>query len=505
MNAYDNIPYQSFAISITAPAYLEMQARLRGLIPPSFKTADVLEIGCGDGGNLLPLAYYNPEARFLGIDASSRHIDQALKAKSQLGLNNIEFLLMDICHYQTPKKFDYIIVHGVFSWVPEAVRKSILQLVKTNLSTKGLFYVSYNCTPGWSIRGLVRQQLLNADQQRCGSQDVASGLKLCNELSALIKGNDSPYAVLLQQELERVAKFNPSYVAHEYLSETNQDFIFSAVATQTMEYDLDYVGDANDFRPEGLVDYALYEQLNKSYPALQREDLVDLICFRQMRASIFCKKQKSFERVDDTFEISSFTLVGRFDFDPHWQSDLYGEMTFKNDAGVEFTITNPLLKIALVMISQAWPNGHLLSSFSRKNIASSLTLDIDLSDDLINANSQELEETIRLLHWHGLLELALNNRIAPSVIPEYPMLNGLSAFEIKHKSAITSCNHKIIWLTPLQHSILQLLDGKISKQEIAPLLLAQQINTDEAQNNLQQFIHNTLQLIATWDLFARPK
>ena len=96
----------------------------------------------------------------------------------------------------------------------------------------------------------------------------------------------------------------------------------------------------------------------------------------------------------------------------------------------------------------------------------------------------------------------LNNSIAPSSIPEYPLLNSLSAFEIKHKSAITSSNHKIIWLSPLQRSILQLLDGKITKQEIATLLLAQKINTDETTNNLEQVIENTLQLLATWDLFA---
>jgi SAM-dependent methyltransferase len=503
MNAYDNIPYQSFAISITAPAYLEMQARLRGGVPASFKTADVLEIGCGDGGNLLPLAYYHPDSHFLGIDFSATHIEQALKAKKQLGLNNIEFLLMDISQYQSQKKFDYIIAHGVFSWVSAAVRGSILQLVKTNLSAKGVFYVSYNCTPGWSIRGLVRQQLLTAEQQHSRSQDVASGVKLCNELSVLIKGDGSPYAVLLQQELERVAKFNPSYIAHEYLSENNQDFVFSTVATQAMEYALDYVGDANDFRPEGLVDYALYKQLNKTYPPVQREDIIDLICYRQMRASIFCQHDKLFKRVDDFFDIESFSLVGRFNFDPHWQSNLYGEMEFTNDAGLEFSITNPLVKIALVMISQAWPNGQRFNHFSSKNIEEFVTLDITSIDRLISNNRDELHQALRHLHWHGLLELALNKDITPSLITEYPKLNRLSAFELKHKSAITSCNHKIIWLSPLQRSILQLLDGKITQQQIAPLLLAQQTNTDESQNNLEQFIENTLQLIATWGLFAK--
>ena len=502
MNAYDSLPYQSFAISITAPAYLEMQARLRGFTPASFKTANVLEVGCGDGGNLLPLAHYHPNSHFLGIDASATHIEQALKAKKELGLNNIEFLLMDISQYQTLQKFDYIIVHGVFSWVPEAVRKAILQLVKSNLSTEGLFYLSYNCTPGWSIRGLVRQQLRIADQQRSPKQDVTHGLKLCHDLSTIIKGNDSPYALLLQQELERVGRFNPSYVAHEYLSDINQDFIFSTVATSAMENGLDYVGDANDFRPEGLVDYTLYAQLNKTYPALQREDFIDLICFRQMRASIFCKQNSSFQRVEDFFEIESFSIIGRFDFDPLWQHNLYGEMNFKNDAGLEFTISNPLVKIALVMISQAWPNGHALTYFTSKNIEDSLRPDIDSLDEMIDTNQTELVESIRLLHWHGFLELALGNTISPSTIPDCPKLNKLSAFEVKHKSAITNGNHKIIWLSPLQCSVLQLLDGKTSQQEIAEILLAQQIDIDEAQNNLALFIDNTLQLLATWDLFV---
>ena len=118
----------------------------------------MLELGCGDGANLLPLAYYRPQAEWVGVDGSARHIEQARSRLAQLQLDNLEFLQLDFrqANAQLMGKFDFIIVHGVFSWVADGVRDALFQLCSDRLSSKGILYLNYNTKPGWNIRGMVR-------------------------------------------------------------------------------------------------------------------------------------------------------------------------------------------------------------------------------------------------------------------------------------------------------------------------------------------------------------
>ena len=136
-----------------------MVARLAGFATPELSAARVLEIGCGDGGNLLPLAYYHPAWSFVGVDPSGEAIRAAQEGKDILGLTNITFVQCDAEGAVREGPFDFVICHGVYSWVDPEERDSVLALAKDSLSPEGLFYLSYNTQPGWRARGLVRDRL----------------------------------------------------------------------------------------------------------------------------------------------------------------------------------------------------------------------------------------------------------------------------------------------------------------------------------------------------------
>jgi SAM-dependent methyltransferase len=158
---YDAIPYPSNPFRQTRPERLAAVAKLFGLEAPPAENCRVLEIGCSMGGNLIAMAQDLPGSRFVGIDASSRQIADGWKMIDRLGLKNIELKHIDILDVPGDfGEFDYIVSHGVYSWVPARVQNKMLEICQRSLAPRGVVYISYNTYPGWHIRGIVRDMMV---------------------------------------------------------------------------------------------------------------------------------------------------------------------------------------------------------------------------------------------------------------------------------------------------------------------------------------------------------
>ncbi|MBT3781370.1 MAG: class I SAM-dependent methyltransferase, partial [Rhodospirillaceae bacterium] len=161
--SYQATPYPGQPIPLSHPDHLYVVGRIHGLAPAAVTGARVLELGCGDGGNLLPMAATLIEAQFVGVDLSERHIEMAKTAAGAAKLTNVEFLTGDasaIFRESAPDPFDYIILHGLYSWVSREVQAALLPLCQRLLAENGIVYISYNTYPGWHARGLVRELML---------------------------------------------------------------------------------------------------------------------------------------------------------------------------------------------------------------------------------------------------------------------------------------------------------------------------------------------------------
>src|SRR5438067_606079 len=133
--SYDEVPYTSYPFPDTHPDHLCTVATLFGLKPPDISQCRVLELGCASGGNLMPLAELYAESTFLGIDLAQRQIDFGQQQVAELGLKNVELRRASITEVDDSYgKFDYIICHGVYSWVPDTVQAKILDVCRQNLS-----------------------------------------------------------------------------------------------------------------------------------------------------------------------------------------------------------------------------------------------------------------------------------------------------------------------------------------------------------------------------------
>src|SRR5262245_25562560 len=140
---YDRLLYPGSPHYQTHPGRLATLALLHGMDPAPPAHCRVLEVGCGDGGNLIPLAYQYPDSCFLGIDLSTRAIENGLATVAALGLRNIELRALDLTEV-TPDlgQFDYAIAHGIYSWTPPPVRSYMLSIFRGNLAPQGVAFVS---------------------------------------------------------------------------------------------------------------------------------------------------------------------------------------------------------------------------------------------------------------------------------------------------------------------------------------------------------------------------
>ena len=124
---YDAIPYRHGAIPLSHPARVGAIARLLGMNAAAPDRCRVLELGCAEGMNLLPLAERLPRAEFVGVDLSANQIATAEASRAACGIGNARFIHADLREFEPEAgAFDFVIAHGVYSWVPDEVKERLL-------------------------------------------------------------------------------------------------------------------------------------------------------------------------------------------------------------------------------------------------------------------------------------------------------------------------------------------------------------------------------------------
>src|SRR5437762_7081549 len=218
VNTYDEMPYEGHAYAQTHPSRLAVVATLFGLDPPPVETCRVLELGCASGGNLIPMAEGLPGATFAGIDLSTRQVTEGQQFIEKLGLTNLTLRHASITDVdESFGKFDYVLAHGVFSWIATDVRERLLDVCAKHLAPGGVAYVSYNTYPGWHMRGMIRDMMqYHATRFATPQLRVQQARALLDFLAQSVR-QEGPYSVLLKTELENIRHQADHYLYHEHL------------------------------------------------------------------------------------------------------------------------------------------------------------------------------------------------------------------------------------------------------------------------------------------------
>lgn len=242
---YDAVPYDSHPFAQTAIEHLEALAALFGLDAPPPAQARVLELGCASGGNLVPMAARHPNASMLGVDLSPVQIGQGQELLARVHVPNAQLRTLSITDIDRGLgEFDYIVCHGVYSWVPADVQEAILRVCAQNLSPQGVAYVSYNVYPGWKAREIVRDAMI----LRGGPRDAPDEkLAYARGMLEFLEQSARPDSVLkktLDETMPIVRGANTSYLLHEFLEPCNAPCYFKEFVARAGEQGLAYLCDA---------------------------------------------------------------------------------------------------------------------------------------------------------------------------------------------------------------------------------------------------------------------
>lgn len=297
--SYDDIPYESYSYSHTHPQNLAFIGRLFGMNPASVKTARVLELGCAMGGNLLPLACLYPEAQFTGIDLSKTQIDQATKDAKALTLKNITFKQMDITEFPSSAgEFDYIICHGILSWVPEGVQDAVFDILQRHLAPQGLALLSYNCLPGWHFVKALREMMLFHTERFSNPKDkVTQARAFLDFVHDNTPASNTAYKQIVDTERQNLKNVNDSYLFHDHLENDNTPFYLHNVVNKAAAKDLQYVGDTSvSSMFIGNLPKEASEKLGALNNIILQEQYMDFLNNRRFRNSLFTRKDVTLNR-----------------------------------------------------------------------------------------------------------------------------------------------------------------------------------------------------------------
>lgn len=161
--AYDNVAYPAWIYPQTEPSRLAAVARIHGLAAPDPATARVLEVAGGDGLNVIAMAAAWPRAQFHSFDLAATAVARGAALAAAAGLDNVRIVVGDLLEAAETLEgpFDYVIVHGLYAWVPEPVRVACMRLIGRVLAPEGIAFVSYNAKPGGHLRTALREMLLH--------------------------------------------------------------------------------------------------------------------------------------------------------------------------------------------------------------------------------------------------------------------------------------------------------------------------------------------------------
>lgn len=247
VETYEQIPYQSKPFPQATAERMAVVARLFGLCPVPPSRARVLEIGCAGAGNIIPRAAVHPGATFVGIDPGQRHIHEARHTADLLGLTNLTVSqrgVEDLTDADGP--FDYIVCHGVFSWVSQDIRSRLLERCGALLSAEGVAYISYNTLPGWNTRQTLRDAMLfHSELFDEPSEKVGQARAMVEFLAECSPGSGGLWHRLLEAEVEALSDRPDDYIFHEHLSTNNDPVYVRDFIAAAAEAGLAYLGETD--------------------------------------------------------------------------------------------------------------------------------------------------------------------------------------------------------------------------------------------------------------------
>ncbi len=364
--------------------------------------------------------------------------------------------------------FDYILAHGVYSWVPPDVQDKILDICQRNLAPNGIAYVSYNTLPGWHARGAIREMLwYHTECLADPAERIRAARELLTFLAESAPASNGGYGMLLREELDVLADTPDSYLIHEHLEDCNDPVYFHQFAERAAAKGLQYLGEAH----VGIMVAARFgaeaeRMLRRISPdLLHMEQYMDFLRNRMFRQTLLCHGTVQLDHALRPEAVQSFFIAAPLQpvsANPEVASSRAEE--FRGAAGATLTTADPLMKATLAHLSRVWP---LSVPFAKLFAAAHA----EVADALTTAGEARTLAG-RLLHAHtsGLIEFTLAEPRFVIEVSERPVASPYARLGARDGGQVINLRLEAVPMGAPSRLVLRNLDGSHDRSSLIALL-----------------------------------
>ncbi|MGH9590796.1 MAG: methyltransferase regulatory domain-containing protein [Terracidiphilus sp.] len=459
---YDVFAYPGFSYPNSHPDRLATMAILHRLSPAPVERCRVLEVACGDGANLIPIAYAAPASEFVGFDLAGLPVERAQARIRDLGLSNIRVFQGDMLEAGSELgRFDYIVAHGFYSWVPAPVRDRLLALCSELLTPDGIAFVSYNALPGSYLRRILRDAMLfRAQGIEAAERSVTAGMEFLRAVAAARPEGDA-YRVLLEDQLRRLGGHATACTFHDELSPHFHPLYFAEFVDHARRHGLEYLCDAEVPPPP---DPCYRADLQPAIRAVSGDDVIrheqalDFFRMRPYRETLLCRADRPIRR---GFFPESFECLSVASQNASREGEKPGSRIFELPGSAKMETSHAAVIWLLEQLGRRWP--HALSIRELKPRLADLGLILDNSGTLL-LTRLVISRMVELRAWNPPLADSISAR---------PRAGASARQEARDGSPATTFLHLTLKLDePKARALLMLLDGTRTRPELVQAMQA---------------------------------
>jgi SAM-dependent methyltransferase len=451
---YDEVPYPGHPYAQTHPDRLATHALLYGLEPPPLAHARVLELGCGDGTNLIAMAVGMPDAQFVGIDAAVGAITDGRLLVERLELTNVELSATTFDDFRMPAgSFDYVVAHGVYSWIPGPARDRLLALCRTALAENGVAYVSYNALPGGRLLQALRDMLRVHTEGLADPTDKVAQARALLRLLLDTWPADHAFAAAMREHAERLLARTDAALVHDDLAAVNDPVLFSDFVAHAARHGLQFLAEADFFEmQDGVLPDGAADELRRIDDPLAREQYADFVKGRMFRQTLLCRAELAVDRAARPSALERLAVSSRAQGDPAADAD--GRRRFTSPLGATLTTDHPAVIAILEQAADAWPAALPIG-------------------DLLPSHLDDQERRLAcdsLLRCYAatMVELHVRPPALVTSVSSRPAASPLARDQARTTDLVTSLRHSTVHLTDaVGRELLTLLDGSRDRDAIA--------------------------------------
>jgi SAM-dependent methyltransferase/methyltransferase-like protein len=473
LTTYDSVRYPSYVHPQTHPDRLAVLGALFGLAPAPVSNCRALELGCGDGTNLIPMAWGLPESKFMGIDLAAEPVGRGQQMIKNLGLANIRLVHGNITEIGTDwGTFDYIIAHGLYSWVPPEVQHQILALCRKLLAPQGIAFVSYNALPGGHLRNMLREMMLfHVRGFEAPGERVQQAQALVRFLAQAREPRDV-YRIWLEDELTSILDHDEGHLFHDELADLNEPLYFNQFIERAAEHGLQFLSEADYFE---MFDHSFNASARTTLKSLApnrnfREQYLDFLKCRRFRQTLLCHKEATLQLEPLAEKVSGF-LVSSLAQCAESNPDLGAgaSVVYKTPKGARCETDFPLGKAALAILGPAWP-----MPLPFPDLLQQATMRLNKAGIAQACDEQaraSLAGFLLQLYSAGVVEFRSHSPPVFRTVSNRPVVSPVARWQVTHGDSVTTLFHIAVKVEDeIGQSLLEWLDGTQDRQALSERL-----------------------------------